>query len=420
LTTEKHKPKILLATTCRWLSAARLGMALAEAGFLVDAVCPNGHPLRETSVFSNVYLYGGLRPLRSFRFACEKSQPDLVAPCDELAALSLHKLYGSMNGNLKAGALRGLIERSMGAPSGYLTIESRHAFLSLARAEGVLIPDTMLLGSADDLDQWLSTHSLPAVLKADGTSGGEGVHIVSTTEQARHAFSTLHAPLASSVVLKRTIVDRDYNFLNSWVARTRRNVSIQTVVKGRDANIALLAWKGEVLASISVEVLQTARKKGPAAVVRLIEDDRLLAPAQKLVKKLGISGLCGLDFMLEDESGNPYLIEINARATQTCHLPLAQPHDIPGALYAALTGESPRGICSPIKGGVIALFPAAWQLDPQGEILRSSFHDVPWKEPSLVRTGVAPPSKINYENWLALKSRLAIWRGSSTREKDET
>jgi predicted ATP-grasp superfamily ATP-dependent carboligase len=154
--------------------------------------------------------------------------------------------------------------------------------------------------------------------------------------------------------------------------------------------------------------------------VRLMDDDGLLEAARKLVKKLGISGLCGLDFMLECGTNQPYLIEINGRATQTCHLPLAQPRDIPGALYSALTGEAPRQVCSPVKTNVVALFPAAWQMDPNGEVLRTGFHDVPWKEPSLVREGIAPPSKINYENWLALKSRLGVRRAGPARAEDET
>ena len=60
------KPKVLLATTCRWFPTARLGMALANAGCVVDAVCPSGHPLSRTGAVHQTHVYNGLAPLTSF------------------------------------------------------------------------------------------------------------------------------------------------------------------------------------------------------------------------------------------------------------------------------------------------------------------------------------------------------------------
>ncbi|MGA9445841.1 MAG: hypothetical protein WBV26_05320, partial [Candidatus Sulfotelmatobacter sp.] len=60
------KPKVLLATTCRWFPTARLAMALANAGCAVEAVCPSGHPLSRTGAVHQTYAYNGLLPLTSF------------------------------------------------------------------------------------------------------------------------------------------------------------------------------------------------------------------------------------------------------------------------------------------------------------------------------------------------------------------
>ena len=58
--------------------------------------------------------------------------------------------------------------------------------------------------------------------------------------------------------------------------------------------------------------------------------------AQRMVHALGLSGLCGLDFVIENSSGDAYLIEINPRATPVCHLALGAGHDLPAALLARL------------------------------------------------------------------------------------
>ncbi|PYU61922.1 MAG: hypothetical protein DMG55_05910 [Acidobacteria bacterium] len=44
--------------------------------------------------------------------------------------------------------------------------------------------------------------------------------------------------------------------------------------------------------------------------------------AEKMVRRLNLSVLHGLDWMLETYTGKPYLIEMNLRATQVGHLAL--------------------------------------------------------------------------------------------------
>ncbi len=409
-------PKVLLATTCRWISAARIGMALRDAGCTVDAVCPSGHPLRTTNVFSALYRFNGLRPQASFLQACRCSIPDLVAPCDELAAQLLHRLCAA---DATPASIRQLIQRSVGDAACFPAIESRSEFLAIAQQEGITVPPTSLVNTPEDLELWLERNPLPAVLKADGTSGGEGVQVATSAQAARSAFRMLRAPLASYVVFKRTLVDRDCNDLPGWVSRARRKVSIQPLLEGRDANIAFFAWNGEIVAGTSVEVLQTAGAKGPATVIKLCDRNCFLDVARKIARRFRLSGFGGLDFILEAGTGKAYLLELNPRVTQTCHLSLESPCDLPGALYASLTGEPMRELRSPIHSDTIALFPGAWQSDPSAEVLRSGFHDVPWQQPSLVRFGAAPPARINRKNWLSLKARLRASVGTRSVDKHE-
>jgi carbamoylphosphate synthase large subunit len=332
----------------------------------------------------------------------------MVLPCDELARLQLQRLHREalLLNTEPAQFLRDSIERSLGDPAGYPVIESRSSFLALAAEEGIPVAETLPLASIDDLQDWLAQQSLPAVLKADETSGGEGVEIVETPGQARRAFRSLRAPLATAVVAKRTLIDHDPNLVGPWLRQREREVSIQSFVRGSDANIAVACWQGEVLAGISVEVMRSGFSKGPSAIVRILPDGPMLRAAKNIVRRLGVSGMCGLDFMVEEKSAIPHLIEINARATQTGHLPLGPSHDLPAALFAAMSGKPPREREPMIQNDIVALFPLAWQSAPTSPLLKSGFHDVPWEEPRLVRAGMASPSPINYPNLLRLWARL--------------
>ena len=60
---------------------------------------------------------------------------------------------------------------------------------------------------------------------------------------------------------------------------------------------------------------------------------------ERMARRLNLSGMHGFDFMLESQTGNAYLIEINPRATQVGHLTLGLGRDIPAALYSAVSGE---------------------------------------------------------------------------------
>jgi hypothetical protein len=109
------------------------------------------------------------------------------------------------------------------------------------------------------------------------------------------------------------------------------------------------------------------------------------AAVEKMTRRLSLSGLYGFDFMLEAGTGNAHVIEINPRATQVGHLSLGPGHDLPAALYAALSGKAVQPAEKVTEKDTIALFPQEWIRDPESAFLQSGYHDVPWEEPELVR-----------------------------------
>ena len=64
----------------------------------------------------------------------------------------------------------------------------------------------------------------------------------------------------------------------------------------------------------------------------VVEGVQMKAAARAIVRHLGLSGMCGFDFVL-DATGAAHLIEINPRATQVNHLRLG-----PATIYRQRSG----------------------------------------------------------------------------------
>jgi hypothetical protein len=354
-------------------------MAFSRAGCRVAAICPPGHPLRAVSGVSEIHRYRGWNSLASLRSAIRAARPDLIIPCDDGALWQLHGLHA------RDAEFRALIERSLGASAGYPLLESRGRTLKLAAELGIRVPANHAVHAAGELNnaglEW------PAMLKIDGTWGGDGVEMVRSPEEAARVFRTLFGPWRTGVTLKQFFVNRHPVAL--WLLRRRggARVTLQKFIQGRQATAMFACWQGEVLASVSVEVVASQGPTGAATIVRLMHNEEIARAAALLAGRLNLSGFHGLDFILEERTGAPYLIEMNPRATQLGHLQVCAQGSLADALAAKLTGrpwqQSP-GVRL-IPGNTIALFPQAWKTDPTRPELAGEYHDVPWDEPVLVR-----------------------------------
>ena len=344
-----------------------------------------GIPVDKTHAASRTHIYQGLAPLRSLARAIAAAKPDVVVPGDDLAARHLHDLYHQRETYTSNGVnLGSLIERSLGSPQAFPVVQSRAAFMELAREEGVRVPQTAVLKSAEGVSSWIERAGLPTVLKADGTSGGDGVRIVRSENEAQHAFRKLQAPPLLARAFKRALLDQDRTLVWPSLLRHRPTVSAQALVVGHEATSTVACWKGTVLASLHFEVIRKCKAAGHATVVRLIDNPEISSAVEKVVRRMGLSGLCGFDFMLEASTGHAYLIEINPRSTQVGHITLGAGRDLPTAFYGAVSGHPGRVSPTVTENDTIALFPHEWARDPKSEFLRTGYHDVPWDAPELV------------------------------------
>jgi Carbamoyl-phosphate synthase L chain, ATP binding domain len=413
------KPTVLIATTARWFPTARLAVALANAGFAVDAVCPSNHSLGKTGAVRRIFQYRGLNALTSFGEAIRAAKPDLIVPGDDLATQHLHILYAQEQRRGNAGAQTcELIERSLGAPESFPVVNARAKLMELAESEGVRVPKTAIIRDKGNLTEWIARTGLPTVLKADGSSGGDGVRVVRNMEDAEPTLRRLQAPPLLARAAKRALIDRDVTLVWPSIRRHRPLVNAQTFVAGHDATSAIACWKGEVLASLHFEVINKAASSGHATVVRLIENAEMSSAAEKVVRRLSLSGVHGFDFLLEETTGNAYLIEINPRSTQVGHLTFGLGRDIPAALYSAVSGQAICPAPKVTEERTIALFPQEWIRDPASSYLQSAYHDVPWDKPELIRACVRTRRK--EQAWYSQQSTLQSFSAAQSLMRNET
>jgi hypothetical protein len=379
-------------------------MALANAGCIVEAVCPPRHPLSKTSAVRRTHTYHGLAPLMSLADAIGAARPDLIVPGDDLSTRHLHHLYRRERGHGQNGNQTcALIERSFGSPESFPIVYERAAFMRLAEEAGIRVPKTGVIANLEELKRWTAQMGFPVVLKADGTSGGDGVRIARTLEEAKRALRGLQAPPLLARAFKRALVDRDRTLIWPSLLRRRPVVSAQTYVPGREATSTVACWKGTVLAALHFEVINKKYAVGPATVMRVVENAEMSSAVEKMVRRLNLSGVHGFDFMLEAKTEDAYLIEINPRTTQVGHLALGPGRDLAPALYAAMSGIAVQPRPKVTEKDTIALFPQEWERDPASAFLCSAYHDVPWDEPELIRACVRRGRKLNtsrtQSNW---------------------
>lgn len=380
------KPTALLLTAYRWASSARIGMSFAEAGWNVEALCPPGHAFESTRSVSRLHRLRFFAIPHCIRRAIDRSRADLLVPCDDLVAGQLRQMCGTESSE----DFKSLVYRSLGDASSYRDLCSRTRIAALAQEQGVDTPETEVVGSLGDLEAWIGRKEFPFVLKVDGTSGGYGVRIVATPAEARAAFAAISVPIDFPRALKRALVDRDATYLMASIKRCRPVVNAQRFITGEEITCTCACWQGRLLACTVLRVLQTTGRVGSASVVQVDEDPKVLQAVERMIGRLKSSGIYGFDFIVDQVSGQPHLLEINPRATPTTHL-LTSAGSLASALRAVLVGggDPPEPIYR--NGDTIALFPQERLRDPESDFLRSARDDTPWNEPEFVHACLECP-----------------------------
>jgi len=332
-----------------------------------------------------VFEQQAFRPAQALSAAIASCQPAFIAPGDDRAVANLHHLH--RNGS---EAERRLIERSLGSPAGFATAMSRLRLLAVARRLGIAVPDDQPVATAGDLQKWIERTPGPWVLKADGSWAGTGVRIASTPQAAHAAFRALSRHMNGRTALTRMLINRDRFSASDWLRRDRQQIIVQRHVGGWPGNLAMLCRDGEVLAVSVAEAVAWCGATGPSTIVRLVERPDFVDGARRLARELMLNGFHGLDFMVDQSTGQALLIELNPRLTPLAGIRAEMSQDLVGTAATLLSGVACRPPSTLPSGEFIAHFPGAWQWHRDDPRLAACFHDAPWEEPALMAEMLRP------------------------------
>jgi len=311
--------------------------------------------------------------------AIQKVGPDIVVPTDDQSVLVLHALHR------RRPELRALIERSLGDAASFDIVACRSRLLGLAAELGIRVADGCEVTSAEQALEAFEKYKPVAVMKADGTNNGAGVRLVRSGSEASAVVHGNTSMRSLAVAMKQRVIDRNPLAMWAWRQQPTAALSAQRLIPGRPANILVACLRGKVLAEVSVEALATEGETGAALAVRRIEDEEMSRAARVLAARLGMSGFFGLDFIREEATNSPYLLEMNPRATQLSYLPLAD-GSLADVLVAGLTasGEQskPR---NPLGQDAIVIYPRAIELGLDYGALPDAYIDTASDRPALQR-----------------------------------
>jgi hypothetical protein len=362
--------RLLLASTQSWFSLAKLTVALDRAGFQPGVLAPHALDI------SALGAHRARHPLNPFAVktsavrAMNEFKPQAVIAGDDEMALVLRDLARNPPPDLEAVA-RGALHHSPGASPSQSAAFDRAAGLTLARSLGVPTPPIESLEGEAPLP---SDFPFPAFLKEDGSWGGRGVRWVEDRRALREAVGRAKARAPFLWAAKRFLINGDNA---AWSSATRTpTLSLQKAVEGHPATVSLACWQGEVLAFVGLEVLQTAFERGPATVVRRIRHPDITLAVRKLIPALGLSGLVGLDFMIEESTGRAFLIEVNPRATPTAHLTDDAGRSLAQCLFNRMNGLAPPRSYRSLAGQIVTLVPGEERRDPHSHWLSGNTTDL--------------------------------------------
>jgi len=362
-------PAVLVVSTHAWTQVSRLAFRFWKYGCRISALCAPDSELRLAMHVDTCYSFLPWDSLGSLRAAIEQSGAEYLLPGDDLAFALMHKLV------VKYPAYKGLVERSVGAERSFDILRNRYRTLAEAERLGIRIARTHPLRCGEDVEGPAAAERFPLVLKRDGSSGGRGVAIVRDAAELRAQYARLRLRPRLTFNLRRLLALDPMAFVESF-GMEGSGLCAQEKIEGVPATAMFACWQGRVLGGLQARVLASQGETKPAMVIQLMRDERMERAGALLAESLEISGFFGLDFMLSEVTGDPYLIEVNPRSTQMGHIQTAGHVDLAGLLWAQWTGRPAPEPGDERLGKVVAFYPFVRERFPRNKLLMMARSDI--------------------------------------------
>jgi hypothetical protein len=371
---------LLFCLQPRHWAARRLASALAAGGWRV-ATCGPADGLLHAFPGADVRVAlrsTGFAPLirRGLERAAAAADPVLLVACDNNGCAFVSYLAERLD--TLSPRLRRLLEVSLGDPATFPDRLLKHRTLAVARSLGIAVPPAVTALTAEEAVAFAAANGYPVIVKQSWNVGGGGLRVSAD----RAALAADHAGLARPPSIWRAVRRR-------WLRRgwrpSRGPVDVQAVVSGTPAMSCAVARDGRVVAVVSALARCLTRPNSQASVVALCRHAGIEAATASMIAAFGASGFLSFDFILEEATGRPVLLECNPRPIQIAHLAPRVGVDLVAALGHAFAGWPAPSPGPRDAEETVIHFPQEWLRDPRSSYFGTAFHDVPWDEPDLVR-----------------------------------
>jgi len=363
-------PVLLVLTALRWVGAARMPRALAQAGFEVTLLTPPGSLAEKSGFVAKIAYLPEKTPdawIHAFAATAKATGARLVVPCDDRAFGLLQLLATSPPEGLQPALhqeLAALIAESLGDPSHYAASVDPTLLPAAAAALGLRVPAHAIVSDVAGAQSFGAAHGYPVLLKSRRSR--DGVTVAKHSELAGAIAALSPTPTTGQ-------------------ADPRDALLVQAEIRGQPRSYQSVAWKGDLLAGFAGERIHDEAGRGrQTGVNRYYRSDALREIAASLARGFGISGLFSLEGVVA-ENGDFRLLDINRRLLGGAHRGSEFRVDHCAALHAAMHGLPYAGRTDLDEGEehICVSFPQEWLRDPESKWLRDYPVDVPWDEPEL-------------------------------------
>jgi len=176
-----------------------------------------------------------------------------------------------------------------------MAMHDKHLLELMAREIGIDAPKAFYPKSSHEAREVIASVELPAVIKMTKTSGAAGFRKIYKRDGFEKAYF--------DVVRTNDLPESDLPM-------------IQQLVEGPTTCTLHLCNRGEVLGEVMYQGLRTMPRSGGTTVFReSLSDPACQEAATKIVRHLDFTGFCGFDFILDEKTGRPFLVDGNCRIT---------------------------------------------------------------------------------------------------------
>lgn len=365
-----------------YIAPARMPFELQRAGFRVALLAPRNALATHTEFVDQVAFFPAEVKFDEWigivAGVVRAVNPVLILPGDDITLRTLMQLVLDPPAGLREefrNELGALIRQSLGNPAGWLDTVDKARLFELAQRNGLPVAEGGIAENEDGAIVIAMSLGFPVIVRQMFGSAGRGAARCGSVDEMRTAT-------------------RAFPSADAWSPRGGQRLVVQRWIDGAVVNRASLAWEGKEVAGFTRGRLATyPGPLGPASAVEFIGLPEVAAATRALFALVGMHGLVGTQFIVDNASGVPYLVEVNRRMLPATHAGARVGVDLAAALYAAVGGAEWTGPTDlpPGPGLRLALFPQEWYRDMNSAWLRTLPSDAPWHDPELLAAMLRVP-----------------------------